>query len=352
MAINIPRIIPGLTGAEGIDNGTTGAEKLNQFFEEVESLANEIAPNKMDEDGNNSEIDAIWFNPNTLSELSNVGELKYSAASNTLEFKNQYAVFQLGQVKKIIVKNDEGSQVSSGKIMYISSAVSNTPFAKLASTSLKDSAYKSIGMTTNSVETNGFVALTTEGRVSNLNTSSFIEGDLLWLGTNGSITNVEPIAPTPKIFVGIVLRSHANAGKVYVKIRRITEVSAMPSVNVTEVKNQDVLKWNSETERFENSNIALSINEILNISGDATISGEKTFQFSPVVPNGTSADSAVNKAQVDTGDMSNRSLLEDYKNNVEYLKIDENGFLIAYAPNIKTDIVSVDSNGNLIITIQ
>lgn len=352
MAINIPRIIPGLTGSEGIDNGTTGAEKLNQFFEEVESLANEIAPNKMDEDGNNSEIDAIWFNPNTLSELSNVGELKYSAASNTLEFKNQYAVFQLGQVKKIIVKNDQGSQVSSGKIMYISSAVSNTPFAKLASTSLKDSAYKSIGMTTNSVETNGFIALTTEGRVSNLNTSSFIEGDLLWLGQNGSITNVEPIAPTPKIFVGIVLRSHANAGKVYVKIRRITEVAAMSSVNVTEVKDQDVLKWNSETERFENSNIALSINEILNISGDATISGEKTFQFSPVVPNGTSADSAVNKAQVDTGDMSNRSLLEYYKNNVEYLKIDENGFLIAYAPNIKTDLVSVDSNGNLIITIQ
>jgi hypothetical protein len=153
MAINIPRIIPGLTGSEGIDNGTTGAEKLNQFFEEVESLANEIAQNKMDEDGLNSEIDALWFNPNTLSELSNVGELKYSAASNTLEFKNQYAVFQLGQVKKIIVKNDQGSQVSSGKIMYISSSVSNTPFAKLASTSLKDSAYKSIGMTTNSVET-------------------------------------------------------------------------------------------------------------------------------------------------------------------------------------------------------
>ena len=352
MAINIPRIAPGLTGAEGIDNGTTGAAKINQFIDEVERLANETTPNKMDVDGSNSEIDKIWFNPNTLSELTEAGQINYSPVSNTLEFRNQYATFQLGQVKKIIVKNDEGDTVTAGKIMYISSAVSNTPFAKLASTSLNDSAYKSIGMTTNSVSTNGFVALTTEGRVSNLNTSSFIEGDLLWLGANGSITNVEPIAPTPKIFVGVVLRSHASAGKIYVKIRRITEVAAMSSVKVTDVQNQDLLKWNSESERFENSNISISLNEILNIAGDATISGGKTFQSSPVVPNGTSADSAVNKAQVDTGDMSNRSLLEDYKNNVEYLKIDENGFLIAYAPNIKTDLVSVDSNGNLIITIQ
>ena len=218
MAINIPRIAPGLTGAEGIDNGTTGAAKINQFIDEVERLANETTPNKMDVDGSNSEIGKIWFNPNTLSELTEAGQINYSPVSHTLEFRNQYATFQLGQVKKIIVKNDEGSQVPAGKIMYISSAVSNTPFAKLASTSLNDSAYKSIGMTTNSVSTNGFVALTTEGRVSNLNTSSFIEGDLLWLGANGSITNVEPIAPTPKIFVGVVLRSHDSAGKIYVKI--------------------------------------------------------------------------------------------------------------------------------------
>lgn len=352
MAINIPRIIPGLTGAEGIDNGTTGAAKINQFIDEVENLANETAPNKMDEDGANSGIDKIWFNPNTLSELTAAGQINYSTASNTIEFRNQYATFQLGQVKKIIVKNDEGSQVPAGKIMYISSAVSNTPFAKLASTSLKNSAYKSIGMTTNSVETNGFVALTTEGRVSNINTSAFTEGDLLWLGPNGSITAIEPISPTPKIFIGVVLRSHARAGKVYVKIRRITEVAAMSSVKVTDVQDQDLLKWNSESERFENSNIAISLNELLSLSGNETISGEKTFQVSPVVPSVQSASSAVNKDYVDTGDMSNIALLEDYKNNVEYLKIDENGFLIAYAPNIKTDIVSVDSNGNLIITIQ
>lgn len=45
MAINLPRIVPGLTGAPGIDNGATGSEKINEFLEEVEILYNNIAQN-------------------------------------------------------------------------------------------------------------------------------------------------------------------------------------------------------------------------------------------------------------------------------------------------------------------
>lgn len=70
MAINLPRIVPGLTGAPGIDNGDTGSEKINEFLEEVEILYNNIAPNAMEDDGENSDIDAILFDPNTLSVLS------------------------------------------------------------------------------------------------------------------------------------------------------------------------------------------------------------------------------------------------------------------------------------------
>lgn len=60
MAINLPRIVPGLTGAPGIDNGANGSEKINEFLEEVEILYNNIAPNAMEDDGENSDIDAIF----------------------------------------------------------------------------------------------------------------------------------------------------------------------------------------------------------------------------------------------------------------------------------------------------
>jgi len=352
MAINLPRIVPGLTGAPGIDNGTTGSEKINEFLEEVEILYNNIATNAMEDDGENSDIDAILFDPNTLSELSEIGDVRYSSVVNTIEFQTKYGSIQLGQEKQIIAKNDQGSSVGAAKIMYISGAVGNIPFAKLASTSNKDTAYKSIGMTVSSVIQNGFVALTTEGRVRNVNTSSFAEGSMLWLGVDGSITTVEPIAPTPKISIGMVLRSHANVGQIYVKTRLVNELRECSSVDATDLTGGDVFKWNAITERFENSNIQISLSQIASLSGDQSISGEKEFILSPIIPDPQLDNDASSKQYVDSGDAFNKSLLDIYRSDVERFKVDEDGYLIAYAPDLFLDPTSIDDNGNLIITIQ
>lgn len=352
MAINLPRIVPGLTGAPGIDNGTTGSEKINEFLEEVETLYNDIAPNAMEDDGENSDIDAILFDPNTLSVLSEIGDVRYSSVANTIEFQTKYGPMQLGQMKQIIAKNDQGSSVGSAKVMYISGAVGNVPFAKLASASDKFSAYKSIGVTVTPVIQNGFVALTTEGRVRNINTSAFAEGAMLWLGLNGNITTVEPVAPTPKISIGMVIRSHATVGQIYVKTRLVNELSESSSVNVSDILDKDLLKWNSVTDRFENSNIQLSLSQIASLTGDESLSGTKTFASSPIVPAPQLEYDAANKQHVDTGDAFNKVLLDIYRSDVEKLKVDDDGFLIAYIPDLSIDPTSVDENGNLIITIQ
>lgn len=352
MAINLSRIVPGLTGAPGIDNGTTGSEKINEFLEEVEILYNNIAPNAMEDDGENSDIDAILFNPNTLSVLSEIGDVRYSAVANIIEFQTKYGSIQLGQEKQIIAKNDQGSSVGSAKVMYISGAVGNIPFAKLASASDKFSAYKSIGVTVTPVIQNGFVALTTEGRVRKINTSAFAEGAMLWLGVDGNITTIEPVAPTPKVSIGMVLRSHASVGQIYVKTRLVNELSECSSVNVSDILEKDLLKWNSTTDRFENSNVQISLSQIASLTGNEEISGNKIFDSSPIVPVPQTYNHAVDKQHVDAGDAFNKVLLDLYRSDVEKLKVDDDGFLIAYVPDLSTDPTSVDENGNLIITIQ
>ena len=352
MAINLPRIVPGLTGAPGIDNGTTGSEKINEFLEEVETLYNDIAPNAMEDDGENSNIDAILFNPNTLSALSEIGDVRYSAVANIIEFQTKYGSIQLGQEKQIIAKNDQGANVGSAKIMYISGAVGNIPFAKLASASDKNSAYKSIGMTVASTVQNGFVALTTEGRVRNINTSAFAEGAMLWLGLDGNITTVEPIAPTPKISIGMVLRSHATVGQIYVKTRLVNELSESSGVKISNLSDGDWLKWNNGLQIFENESIQITLEKIASLSGDEEIDGIKTFLSSPVIPPPQTDYQASNRQHLDSGDDFNKVLLGIYRTDVEKFKIDQNGFLIFYAPDLSSDQTSINEHGELIITIN
>ena len=118
----------------------------------------------------------------------------------------------------------------NGQLVYINSAAGANPLAKIASTADANIAQRTFGMATENIANNGFGAITTEGLVRDVNTAAFTEGDMLWLGVNGTVTNIEPAAPTPKISVGMVLRSNVANGVIYVKIRAISRNQKLSDV--------------------------------------------------------------------------------------------------------------------------
>ena len=214
-------------------------------------------PTKIDLDGLNSNIDKLHFNPDTLIQLTNIGDVRYSTESRTLEVKVSDTVsIQLGQEMQTRVKNDETIQINNGQMVYINSAAGANPLAKIASTANADIAQRTFGMATENIPANGFGAITTEGLVRDINTAAFPEGAMLWLGANGSVTNIEPVAPTSKISVGMVLRSNANNGVIYVKIRAIARNQKLSDVYAPTLTTGDVLRWNSTTLRFEVYNLS------------------------------------------------------------------------------------------------
>ena len=99
---------------------------------------------------------------------------------------------------------------------------------------------------------------------------SLPEGSMLWLGTNGSVTNIEPVAPVSKISVGMVLRSNANNGVVYVKIRAIARNQKLSDVYAPTLTGGDVLRWNSTTLRFETFNITSALGSKVDTSRAVT----------------------------------------------------------------------------------
>lgn len=207
---------------------------------------------KINNNGTNSNIDVLHFNPTTLTALSNIGDVRFSDESKTLEVKVSDTVsIQLGQETQARVKNDAGVQINNGQVVYIDSASGANPLAKLATTSDPDIAQRTFGMATEDIAINGFGAITTEGLVRDVNTSSFAEGAMLWLSANGSVTTTEPVAPTPKISIGMVLRSNVANGVIYVKIRAIPSNSKLSDVYAPTLANGNILRWNSTTSRFE-----------------------------------------------------------------------------------------------------
>lgn len=207
---------------------------------------------KINNNGTNSNIDVLHFNPTTLTALTAIGDVRFSPESSTLEVKVSDTVsIQLGQEMQTRVKNNAGVQINNGQVVYIDSASGANPLAKLATTADPDIAQRTFGMATEGIAINGFGAITTEGLVRDINTSAFAEGAMLWLSTNGSITTTEPVAPTPKISVGMVLRSNTNNGVIYVKIRAVARNSKLSDVYAPTLANGNILRWNSTTSRFE-----------------------------------------------------------------------------------------------------
>lgn len=248
--------------------------------------------NKIDLDGLNSNIDKLHFKPDTLVQLAEIGDVRYSTESKTLEVKVSDTVsIQLGQEMQTRVKNDAGVQIDNGQLVYIDSAAGANPLAKIASTSNSDIAQRTFGMATENIANNGFGAITTEGLVRDVNTSNFVEGDMLWLGINGAVTNIEPVAPTPKISVGMVLRSNVNSGVIYVKIRAIARNQKLSDVYAPTLTGGDVLRWNNTTLRFETFNITTALSNKVDTSctitagngltGGGDLTADRTININP-----------------------------------------------------------------------
>lgn len=350
MAIELQRIVPGVKGDAGVDTGRTSAAKINAAFDALEEVANEQYPGKMDINGLNSAIDKLYFKPENLQLLSRVGELRYSQQYDTLELKTPYATIQLGQEMQEVSKNDHGDTIFNGRAVYISSALGANSLIKLSTSSNQDIAQKTFGVATVDIPANGFGAITTEGVVRDFNTSSFSEGDQLYLGIDGNLTNIEPVAPLAKVFIGIVLRSHVEFGSIYVKIRPIARLQKLSDVFAPVLTNGDVLVWNSTNARWQTFNLDSALASKVNLSGDQTITGVKTFETSPIIPEPTELNQAANKNYVDEKDSEIRDNFAFYLDTTAAFDIDSNYNLIFTKPDNVVDEFSINTSGELILT--
>ena len=172
--------------------------------------------NKIDLNGLNSAIKRLQFDTINPVAGTQAGQVYWSDEEKTLVLNDGFHTHPIGKELGPLVKNNSGQTILNGQACYVIGSTGDNPTIGLASTANGDVAQKTIGLATMDIPNNGFGIVTTFGEVNYINTSALTQGGLIYLGLNGTLTTTEPIAPTPKIIVGICVRQHAVVGKIFV----------------------------------------------------------------------------------------------------------------------------------------
>lgn len=181
------------------------------------------------------------------------GEIYYNTTNNVLRYHNgtAWTDFFATQIKHL-VKNDSGVTLNKGTVVYTSGANGTNILVKAAQASTDQFSAQTLGFleTTLTVNQSGYVI--TEGLISGLDTTSASAGSSVWLsptvagGVVYGLAN-KPQAPNHIVYLGVVTRSNANNGEIFVHVSNGWEIDELHDVNITNPQNSDVLTYNAGT---------------------------------------------------------------------------------------------------------
>lgn len=178
--------------------------------------------------------------------------LQWNADRDTLRLGiNSTVNYDLGHQVILYARNADSNTINKGEVVYISgSSGDNATFMRASNDSETRSA-RTIGIMAETVAQNNFGNIVNQGTIYNLDTSAFPAGAGLYLGAGGTMQTNLPTAPLHGVFLGVVERSHANVGQIYVTIQNYQELRELSDVRLNGQTNLNVLTYISASNRWE-----------------------------------------------------------------------------------------------------
>ena len=190
------------------------------------------------------------------------GYLRWNPTARSLDVTLDTAsstTLTLGQGNVFNCKNRDATTLTRGTVVRIDGSSGTELVVRRASNDSEGSSSTTFGVVVENINSNANGFITLLGVVSNINTSAWDEGQALWLGTNGVITNVKPVAPNHLVFIGWVIRKHASSGSIYVKVSNGWELEELHNVLYTDPgvgkRHQQILSFDSDVKVWKNVTI-------------------------------------------------------------------------------------------------
>jgi len=190
---------------------------------------------------------------------------------------------QVGYEVLMRARNNTGTTILNGSVVYISGAIGQNSTVALAQANTLPTS-EIIGIATHDIANNTVGKICVFGLVNDLNTSSFTDGQMLYLSATvaGGLTSTIPASPNYVVALGVVEHAHPTQGKILVKPQRAlannnalgTAQNVPPTQNAVKTANdlkQDVL--------VSGTNIKTINGESVLGTGDLNISTTNTQIF-------------------------------------------------------------------------
>jgi len=207
--------------------------------------------------------------PTQTSQLTNNG------ANGVNPFITALDIPTAGQAGTLVreVKNMTGATLTKGTVVYISGANGNKPLVSkaLATTDLLSS--RTFGLLQSDILNNGLGFCVVIGDLTGFNTSSFTDGDQLYLSgvTAGAVTNIKPVAPIHLVYVGKVTRSHPTLGQIEVAIQNGYELEEIHDVLLVTPTNNQALIYESSTDLWKNKTVDKTFVGLSNVDNTSDV---------------------------------------------------------------------------------
>jgi hypothetical protein len=177
----------------------------------------------------NNEVDANFTNLNTdkleSADLTGYAELTGATFTGEVEATG----FNGDLTGAILFKGQAGEALTKGDPVYISGISGNKTVVSKADAN-NASKMPCFGIVDATVSANADCSVVTFGTLKGLDTSSFSEGDELFVSNTGTLTTTAPTGESAQIQkIGKVTRSHASTGSI--KVMGAGRTNAVPNLN-------------------------------------------------------------------------------------------------------------------------
>lgn len=193
-------------------------------------------------------VQGFQFNNNPTVDSFSEGKMYYDVLWKTMSLNIDTDVtLQIGEETLAYCKNNTGSAIVNGQVVYIVSADGGYPTIDLADARDVTKSFVLGVVTTASIAANGgFGHVTIRGHVNDLITNTWSVGTSLYLSdtTPGALTLTAPSAGNYDVRVGRVMISNNGAGRIYVNVRPMAQLTDLGDVTITTPALDQVLTFN------------------------------------------------------------------------------------------------------------
>lgn len=186
-----------------------------------------------------------------LSSNPGIGVLSWNDEDGTanLTLKGGSVVLQIGQEFHARVYNAETFTLNPGDVVYAYGAVNGHTSVKLANASSEATSRNTAGVITETIPPASFGFTTIMGKVRELDTSSYMPNETLYLSTaDGQFTNIKPQSPDHIVSIGWVSEVSATNGSI--------------RLNIHVVPNADEISYDNSDSELIGTNVKSAIDEL------------------------------------------------------------------------------------------